>query len=259
VSYVLAETRPVKFFDPNREWARQPPPDAKTLADFGLPPDTELDQHSCDALTCHGVKGRVALVTGIRDAESIQRYRACVNKLSENYIVACSTKQAMLVRPIFDWQDDDVFRYLYDLGVEYNAIYDHQLWGGAALRTSTAVNPQAAKVMHHLEGYDPELYERVLDVLPDMAVQRRYWAEYDANGVLDRYAVSFDAIEEWMHLTYTDSGQLAIALENLASVRIRAALNPGSYPLRYVLQSYMRQSGRRDVLPLKPEEAEAYE
>jgi hypothetical protein len=42
-------------------------------------------------------------------------------------------------------------------------------------------------------------------------------------------------------------------------VRIRAALNPGSYPLRYVLQSYMRQSGRRDVLPLKPEEAEAYE
>jgi len=258
VSYVLGETKPIKWWDPHREWARQPPDFALTAEHFGLSPDVELDQHTADALACRGQKGRVALITGIRAAESIQRYRSCVNKLSENYIVASSTKQAALVRPIFDWSEDDVFKYLYDNHIRYNTIYDWQYWGGATLRTSTAVNPQGAKVLHHLEAYDPELYERMLDVLPEMAVQRRYWDEWDVNAVLDRYAVSFDAIEEWMHLTYTDPGQLEVALRNLSQVRIRAAINPGAYPLRYVLQSYIRQSGRRDVLPLKPDEQEAH-
>lgn len=253
VSYVLGETRPIKWWDPDRPWARQPPPDALTAEHFGLDPRVELDQHSADALACHGVRGRVAIVTGIRAAESIQRYRSCVNKLSENYLVACSTKQAMLARPIFDWLENDVFRYLYEYQIEYNPIYDAQLWGGANMRTSTAVNPQGAKVLHHLEGYDPELYERMLDVLPDMAVQRRYWDEWDIDLVLETYGHSFDGIEEWMRLTYTEPDQLKIALENLRQVRIRAAINPAAYPLRHVLQSYIRQSGRRDVLPIKGE------
>lgn len=259
VRYVLTETKRVIFWDPNREWARQPPDFALRLADLGLPEGFILEQHSSDDVTCHGQKGRVALCTGVRAAESIQRYRACVNKLSENYLVAASTKRAMLARPIFDWSDDDVFRYIYDLGIRYCPIYDHQLWGGAQLRTSTALNPQAAKVLDHLEGYDPELYERLIDVLPEMQVQRRYWREYDAKGVLDRYSGSWDQIEAWVLQAYGDPDQTEIALRTLRATKIRALINPGAYPLRYVLQSLMRQSGRRDVLPLKPREAAAYE
>jgi len=258
VSYVLTETKRVLFWDPDREWARQPPDFALRAADLGLPEGVVIEQHNADHLTCRGQRGRVALVTGVRAAESIQRYRACVNKLSENYIVASQAKQAALVRPIFDWSDDDVFRFIYDLGIQYCPIYDHQLWGGAALRTSTAVNPQAAKVLHHLEGYDPELYERMIDVLPDMAVQRRYWAEYDAKGILDRYSTSWDQIEAWVLQAYSTPDQTAKALDCLAATRIRADISPGAYPLRYVLQSLMRQSGRRDILPLKPKEAAAY-
>jgi len=248
--YVMGETIPVTFWDPDRKWARPMPEWAITAEDMGLPPDVKVDQHTADALIARNMRGSVCVLTGVRASESILRWRACVNKLNENYIVASSSKRVSLGRPIFDWLDNDVFRYFYDRDIRYCPIYDAQLWGEAGARVSTALNPQASKVLDALEYYDPELYERAVEVFPDTATQRRYWKEYDVQALVAKHAQSWESLEAWVRDHYKDPEAQAMTLKELAAVRKRAKVTPDSYPLDHVFMSLLRQSGRRTIQPL---------
>jgi len=65
---------------------RDIPPWAITAEDFGLTHDVSLPEQT-DYYTMQGKKGNVAFITGVRASESMVRYRSCVQKLHENYIV----------------------------------------------------------------------------------------------------------------------------------------------------------------------------
>lgn len=83
--YVLGVVRSYVQWDPARAWVREKPAWGESL-----PPgdDRVFDQYSMDGFTAQRYRGKVAFLTGIRAAESLIRYRACVNKLNENYINA---------------------------------------------------------------------------------------------------------------------------------------------------------------------------
>lgn len=253
VRYVLGETIPITFWDQDRgpdRWARPMPEWALTADDLGLPAGVKVDQHTADALIARNMRGSVCVLTGVRASESILRWRACVNKLNENYIVASSSKRVSLGRPIFDWLDNDVFRYFYDRGLQYCPIYDAQLWGDASPRVSTALNPQASKVLHQLHYYDPELYARAVEVFPDTATQRRYWSEYDVQALMEKHAKSWETLEAWVRAHYKDPEAQGATLKELRAVKVRAKVTPDSYPLDHVFKSLLRQSGRRTIQPL---------
>ena len=74
--YVLGANRRYVQFDPNREWVRHPPDFALRPADMGLPDTVVLSQYDADHLTVRNMRGRCAIVTGVRAAESILRYRS---------------------------------------------------------------------------------------------------------------------------------------------------------------------------------------
>ena len=181
--FVLGQHHDYVLWDPAREWVRPPPPWAIRPEDLSA----VMGQHLMDDYVCQPYRGRVAIVLGIRAAESITRYRSCVNKLNESYICASSSKRASLVKPIYDWSEDDVFKYLGESGIPYAPIYDAQMWTGSRLRVATPLHVEASKRIGELRRYDPELYQRVLDIWPDMAVQDRYWAELDRAGALAPY------------------------------------------------------------------------
>lgn len=252
--YILGQTYTHIAFDPNREWVRQPPPWALSGDDLGLRPGEAVGQKSMDDLTVRNLRGRVAIVTGVRAAESIMRYRSCVNKLHENYIVSSSSKRASLVRPIFDWQENDVFRFFYDYGIRYCEVYDFQAWAREKLRVSTPMHAESAKRLSHLAEHAPELYEGVMRVFPEMAVQARYWDEYDQSSVLGDHADSWESIEAWVKANIVEDRWRDKALAELTSVRIRAVRSPESYPLPHVLKELMRSGGKRVVQPMRPDD-----
>ena len=65
----------------------RPIPDWAIRAEhFGLDPTKKIIE-SIDYYTMQGKKGKVAFITGVRANESMIRYRSCVQKLHENYIV----------------------------------------------------------------------------------------------------------------------------------------------------------------------------
>ena len=253
--YILGQFFDFVTFDPNRDPVREPPAYALRSDDLGLSPTTTVDQHLADDLIIRNIKGKACIVTGVRAAESILRYRSCVNKLHENYIVASSSKRGMMARPIFDWQENDVFRYFYDRGIDYAPCYDAQGWSGERMRVSTPLHAESAKHLPQLREHAPELYERVVTLFPETQVQERYYREFDQEGLILEYSKSWDAIYAWLDENITDPGMRKQALKEYRSVKARAQLQPESYPLEHVLKALIANSGHRVVQPMRPDDA----
>ena len=94
---------------------REIPPWAIRAEHFGLTANEVIPQ-SIDYYTMQGKQGRVAFITGVRANESMIRYRSCVQKLHENYIVVpFRMKKSIPLRfakVIYDWTTDDVFKFV---------------------------------------------------------------------------------------------------------------------------------------------------
>ena len=106
---------------------RPMPEFAITARNFGLTNDQPLTE-SIDYYTMQGKKGRTAFITGVRANESMMRYRSCVQKLHENYIVTpFGVKKGLplkFAKVIYDWQTSDVFKFIQESGGEYSEYYD---------------------------------------------------------------------------------------------------------------------------------------
>jgi len=251
--YVLGKPMDYVQWDNKRQWVREKPEWALTAEDLRIPDSLILSQHSADELAIRNINGKACILTGVRAAESLMRYRSVVNKLSENYINASSTQRATMGRPIYDWEENDVFKYLYDNKIKYCSIYDSQLWGGRGLRVASAISTEAAKQFHTTAAIDPQLYDRVVEVFPEMFLQERYFREIDKTAAIEQYSQSWETIENYILENITDPKQRQKAIKELASVRVRAAKLPDLYPLPYVLKCFMSQGGERTILPQKKE------
>ncbi|KWW97371.1 Phage protein (plasmid) [Carbonactinospora thermoautotrophica] len=250
--YVLGKTYRYVQWDPNREHLRPKPEWAVTLEDLGLPPNTVLSQYEMDEIIARPFKGRVAILTGVRAAESLMRLRACMAKLNEPYINASSSKKAALCKPIYDWEENDVFRFFYDRGIRYCPLYDAQLWARSELRVSTPLHAEAAKHFGNLRAVAPTFYAQIIDLFPEMTLQERYYRELDRDAALRQYAGSWDGIKQWIFDNITDPAQRKLALTRLQRTRIAARRAPDSYPLDYVLKQFIRGAYKRRILPQAP-------
>lgn len=249
--YVLGENARYIQWDPNRRHIRPIPPWAQTLEDLGLPADHLVSQYDLNDLAARNLPGRVAVLTGVRAAESLIRLRASVNKLNENYINYGKTARFATCKPIFDWQENDVFRYFYDRGIRYCPVYDNQVLSGTQLRVATPLLAESAKRFGRLREWAPDFYDQVIDVFPEMVVQERYYAELDQDGLFDQYASDWNGIEQWIRANITEPAQRALAAKRFQAVRIRASARPEAYPLRYVLKAFVTGAYKREILPLR--------
>jgi predicted phosphoadenosine phosphosulfate sulfurtransferase len=248
--FILGQTHEYVQWDPSREWVRPKPEHGLNNSDMGYPEGKTWNQYNTDELTASWYKGKVALVNGIRSSESLMRYRASVNKLNENYINASGSKRAKLVKPLFDWEENDIFRYFYDAEIKYCPIYDTQIWNGSELRVATPLHAEAAKKLSGLSSLDPQLYEQLMVVFPETAVQARYWREYDRNAVVEKYGHSYAGVHDWI-MKHLDNGQQKKALHELRSIEARAIASPHSYPADYVLKAMVAGQFKRVIQPMQ--------
>lgn len=253
--YIMGVSRQYVQWDPGRAWVRQKPSWAIVPAEG----DARIfDQYSMDARVAEHYRGKLAFVTGIRASESLIRFRASVNKLSENYITAPTTyghapspKNVMLVKPLFDWEENDIFKFFMDHGLSYCALYDAQLWAGAGLRVSTPLHAEAAKRFHMLKVFAPTLYAQVIAVFPEMLAHERLYPELDRARIVEKYSGSLSDVRRWVIDSLDDPEQQALALKRLDAVDVRATRNPALYPPAYVLKAVMAGAYKREILPLK--------
>lgn len=209
--YLLGILSEYVQWDPARDPANggvgfvRPKPDfGVSLKDLGLPEDTVLSQYTGDEVMCGQFTGSTVTLTGIRTAESLLRYRAIMAAGSRGPSAWLGqNKRAVSARPIYDWQENDIFRYFYDEKIRYAPIYDSQLFSRQPLRVGTVITSEAAKQLDKLRVADPDLFDRVVTIWPEMATQWRYWSEYDLRAVLEKYGASYEDIECWVEETQT--------------------------------------------------------
>lgn len=205
--FILGQSISYVQWDPARDlskggigWVRPRPPWAVTLPDGD---GRVFDQYSMDAFAAEAFPGKVAFLTGVRSSESLIRYRASVNKLNENYLNATKSPRVTLCKPIYDWEENDIFKFFSEGGpdgapVRYCSVYDAQHVAEQSLRVATPLHAESAKRIGKLRASVPEFYNRVLQIFPEMAVQERYWADLDTSAVKARYGQSLDGVRAFI-------------------------------------------------------------
>ena len=251
--YLLGETSTYIQWDPTRKHVRPKPPWALTQADLGINENSVLVQSSIDTFVGTLYPGRVAVLNGIRASESPVRYQASVAKLVENYINAGATRKTAFVKPIFDWEQNDVFRYFYDRGIRYCPVYDFQTFARQGLRVSTPLHAENAKRFHKLREVDPVFYEQVMEVFPEMAIQERYGnsllSNDGKNALIEKYGQDWEGLFRLIAERFPDRSQAAKARVRVRRARKAAETKPHAYPPEHVARQLLNGAIKRNIMP----------
>lgn len=248
--FVLGKTYAYVQWDPNRKWLREKPP-------FAITDDSGkvYDQYLADEFITKGVKGKIALINGIRADESIIRLASCLTKKNENYINATQIDNVKLCKPIYDFTEKDIFRYFYEKKINYCPIYDKQMWNGQDLRVSTPLHSESAKKFNKIRTLYPIFYQQLVELFPEMVAQEKYWDELDRYGVIYQYPKSWQGIFQYIEENLEDS------IKELAKQRVREVMkarqnrlakglgqhNYGGYPMLYIFKCIINGEFKRKI------------
>jgi len=217
------------------------PENAITAYHYGLDHSQPIPEH-IDYYTTAGKRGNIAFILGIRAAESMIRYRSCVQKLHENYIVTpFKSKKGLPVKfakVIYDWQINDVFKFLSE---EHNApyceYYDLAAITGSNNRVGHPLHSVAMRRIGDVVATEPEFYDKLYDTYPIIDAHRRWWPDYDLEKVIaSQAALGWAGISNFVRQFYwgQDSAQRAKSL--VAEFRKKHAKDPYSYPMEYLIR-----------------------
>ncbi|NOQ30181.1 MAG: hypothetical protein GQ570_03565 [Helicobacteraceae bacterium] len=262
--FVLGELVPFTMWDLNREHIRTPPEFAITsLYDkFGEVVDTsDLTQKDMDHLMFYDLKGSTVLCTGVRADESLARFGGVMANKSERCWLGTSAKQH-IAKPIYDWTEIDIFKFMYDYDIEYCKTYNDLLWSGRSLRVSSSLHEMNSIHLDKLKGMYPEYYHQIIQIFPEMESQTRYWKDYNSTGALKMYDPSFDGLRKYCHDKVGEQPDLLAkylhyvgACEKARNNKIERqghAKNLGGYPILYVFNNLLKGSWFKDgASPMK--------
>lgn len=261
--FILGKAYDYIQWDPDRRWIRPKPEFAITsIAGYE---NVVLSQYNMDAAMTQEYKGKIAVLTGIRADESIIRLRSCINKKNENYINATDAANVKLCKPIYDWSENDVFKFFYDREIPYCVIYDLQIINGQNLRVATPLLAESAKRFDKVKTLYPTFYEQIVDLFPEMIVQEKYWGDLDRYSIMYQYEHSWDGILKFIREQMEDLNQQKIAItrvlecktmreNNMARGQVH---NYGGYPILHVFKAIVAGHHKRVIQATKtPTKAE---
>ena len=245
--WTLGRREYIMFWSPLREkegrLLREIPPWAIRAEDFGLDPALPLPE-SIDYYTMQGKTGRIAFVTGVRANESMVRYRSCVQKLHENYIVTPFRMKKSIplkfAKVIYDWTTDDVFKYIHDSGGKYCEYYDWATISGSNTRIGIPLHAVAVRRIKDVVETEPEFYDRLWECFPEIDAQRRYWPDFDIEALIMRYAESeWAGVSQCIEDNMKTPGIKNRARAFSAEFRKKHLKDPYSYPVFWLIKNLM--------------------
>jgi predicted phosphoadenosine phosphosulfate sulfurtransferase len=216
---------------------------------------------SVEQFQCQFFTGKVAQMNGIRASESRFRWRGSVNKLVENYINKSNgTRTATLCKPLYDWEERDILKYLYDNKLPYCKVYDWQYYAKMELRTSPFLHPEKIRYLKKLRQIDPQFYDQMLKIFPDQQTHDRYADSRNNDAILAKYANDWDGIHKYIIDHYEEGKSRDLALQRLVQIGklSESTRNKGmnNYPLDYVLKYFIRGQVWKLLLPYRKSQKE---
>lgn len=247
--FILGNKEPYIQWDKNREHIRKAPDYAVTDS------DNVYDQYSADEFITRQYKGKKVLITGIRADESLIRLRSIVNKKNDCYYAATETKGVMIGKPIYDWSEKDIFRYMMDKDIKYAKIYDAQLFNGENLRVSTPLHAESSKRIFKIKTRYPIFWNQLVALFPDIELQARYYGELSKGNVFANYPIGVEGIKKYIYDNVDEQYQKVAfqRLHSCLSIRknklAKGSINYGGYPLLYIFKQFINGNYKRVIQP----------
>lgn len=242
----------MKCWDPRRKWARQPPEYAEMWIEENPKKIVGDVQRGQEWILPEMYPGLVGAFTGIRASESLKRFSSIISCHKEEPYIAKSksSSRVKLCRPIYDWQLNDVYKYIHESPyVDLPYIYQLQYIVGMDMRVAAATNQAAAKYMDKVSQIDPDLYDAIVEIIPEMKLQALYWHELDVDSVLERYGQSYVGVKDWIDDNIKDPLLHESAMYSYNRAVNRALTAPAGYTPRVVLRHFLNGNFEGDVFP----------
>lgn len=225
-----------RLFRPFPEWAYR-------AEHFGIDPAKPIPQ-PIDYYTMVGTSGMVAFLIGVRANESMVRYRSLVQKLHENYIVKPWKLNPSIplrfAKPIYDWETNDVLKYIQESGGSYCEFYDAAAISGANTRVGVPLHAMAARRLNDVVATEPEFYDRLWRVWPQIDAQRRWWQDYDIESYISYYAEGgWDGVRECIEDNMLTPGIAKAAAAFAHKYRQKHNKDPFSYPIDHLIRTLL--------------------
>jgi predicted phosphoadenosine phosphosulfate sulfurtransferase len=246
--YVLGVNESIITMDPKRKLVREPPDFAIRLKKGDPRVFTQQDMDGFTSETL-GFQGVIGYVLGIRASESLTRFRSVVNKLHENYICAGASKNVKLCKPIYDWSEDDVFKWLHDEGVPFCPQYRALHLAKHPMRISTPLHGEAARKMKKTREADPEFFNRMRAVFPDIDAQARYLDDFDKNAIKEQFGDGLDGCWRYISEHIKDAKRNRQAQKLFFTYSRLHEEQPEAYPTKSLLTALVAGITHRMVLP----------
>ena len=231
---------------------RDMPPWAITAEHFGLT-SGEVVPEPVDYYTMQGKEGQVAFLTGIRANESMIRYRSVVQKLHENYINRpyrlSKAIPLRLIKPIYDWTTDDVFKYVsVDSDFPYCKYYDYAAMSGANTRVGIPLHSVAARRLNDVVTTEPEFYDDLCRVYPHIEAQRNLWKDFDMERLIASYASKeWDGVRACIADNMLSDGKCKDAMKFAAAFRKKRNNDPYGYPIDHLIRTLLLNEFRHSA------------
>lgn len=236
------------LWDPARKEAGmlvRPVPDwAITPESFGVDPYESMTK-KIDYWTMQGKSGLTAFIMGVRANESMIRYRSCVQKLHENYIVRpyklSKSVPLRFVKPIYDWTSNDVFKFIIE---EHNGTYCKFYDLAAATQSNTRVgiplHSVAIRRIGDVIATEPQFYDALMEAFPQIDAQRRLWGDIDIEIVISHYAsYGWDGVKALIENFMKSPSLKQEAFAYAAKYRRKWAEDSWSYPVDWLIRTLL--------------------
>ncbi len=221
---------------------RDIPPWAITGESFGLTHDVSLPEQT-DYYTMQGKHGNVAFITGVRASESMVRYRSCVQKLHESYIVTpYKLKRGIplkFAKVIYDWNTNDVFKYIIEEhGAEFCEYYEMAAMTGSNTRVGIPLHSVAIRRIGDVVATEPEFYDRLFECFPEIESQRRWWPDFDIEKLISQYSENgFEGASAFIDDYLIGDRRKMEAKAYAARFRKKHFESPTSYPISLLVRN----------------------
>ena len=223
---------------------RPMPTRAICAEDFGLPLDQPIPK-MIDYYTMQGKVGMTAFVMGVRANESMIRYRSCVQKLHENYIVRpyrlSKTVPLRFAKPIYDWTTNDVLKFItVEHGANYCEYYDLAEMTGSNARVGIPLHSVAIRRIGDLIATEPDFFDQLVWCFPEIDAQRRLWSEIDVEALVSSYANDdWDGVRACISDNMLGETLQLEAKAYAAAYRKKWANDPYSYPIDWLIRTLL--------------------
>jgi predicted phosphoadenosine phosphosulfate sulfurtransferase len=244
--WVLGVRENILAWDPYREkenrLSREMPEWAINASHFGLPMD-QTPPEGIDYYTMQGKTGSVAFITGVRANESMVRYRSLVQKVHENYIVSPYKMKKSIplkfAKVIYDWQTDDVLKFISEEhGADYCEYYDLASMTGSNTRVGVPLHAVAIRRIGDLVATEPDFYDTLWSIWPDIDAQRRWWSEFNIEKFINDYAEDgFAGAKRCINENMLDDIDRRRARAYVADFRKKHLKDPYSYPMNWLIRN----------------------